>query len=97
MFHRTSLISALVLVSAVAGKQLPAAQNGGLTLQFTQDQSVTVTVSGTVRDKRSNSPIPNAQLRAHIALWAYQPWNGLNDALTRKRSRMPRATTALPS
>ena len=73
MLHRTSLISALLLVSAVSGNQLPAAQNSGLTLQFTQGQSVTVSVSGTVRDKRSNSPIPNAQLRAHIALWAYQP------------------------
>ena len=73
MFHRTSLISALVLVSALAGKQLPAAQDGGLTLQFSQDQSVTVSVSGTVRDKRSNSPIANARLRAHIALWTYQP------------------------
>ena len=62
-------LTSLPLVAALLAGPAYAAQNGGLNLQFSvQDQPVTVTVSGTVRDKRSAEPIPNALVRAHVVL-----------------------------
>src|SRR5512136_1349528 len=63
----------LPLAVALLVGSADAAQNGGLDLQFSvQDQPVTVTVSGTVRDKRSGEPVPNALVRAHLFVMKYQ-------------------------
>jgi hypothetical protein len=76
---RTSTITlsrcalALLLAPVLWDGQTQAASDKGLRLQFSaQPQPVTVTVSGTVRDKHSGNPIPNALVRAHLAIWRYQ-------------------------
>ncbi len=64
---------ALLLVPVLLDSQMQAASDKGLRLQFSaQPQPFTVTVSGTVRDKRSGNPIANALVRAHLAIWRYQ-------------------------
>ena len=73
MFAKTLVVTALVLVGGLADQQTRAGETAGLTLQYSvQPQPVTVTVSGTVRDKGSGDPISNATVRAHIVIWKYQ-------------------------
>ncbi len=71
MLKQQSLLTILLVtfpLSLLLAAQPPAANKAGLKLRFTENQSVTVSVSGTVRDKRSGNPVPNALVRAHIVV-----------------------------
>lgn len=61
------LVSFPILFSA----RLPAAAPG-LTVEYSQDKPITVTATGTVRDKVSGTGIANALVRAHVVVWRYQ-------------------------
>ncbi len=70
MTAKTFLLGALVVATGLEHTQTFAA---GLTLKYSaQPQPVTVTVSGTVRDKDSGNLISNALVRAHIVVHKYQ-------------------------
>lgn len=52
---------------------LYATQQGGLTMQFSlQSKPVTVSVSGTVTDKKTEQPIANALVRGHVVVWMHK-------------------------
>lgn len=73
MLPKNPLVTTLLLAAVLGGAPARAAQTAGLTLKYSmQSPPVTVTVSGTVREKRTGNPIPNAQVRAHIVVWGDQ-------------------------
>ncbi len=73
MVRKNLAVIAVLLVGGLASVSTRAAQKAGLTLQYSvQPQPVTVSVSGTVRDKASGNPLTNALVRAHIVVRKYQ-------------------------
>lgn len=74
MPNKTSLLTALLLTGALL--VLPAAEtrparSAALKLRFSENQPLTVSVTGTVRDNRSGNPVPGALVRAHIVVGKY--------------------------